>query len=548
MNNNAPRLPLLTSSEMVVFPILLWFVWASSATKAATSDAALIIVSDNNNNAMTKSRHHRLLRRHNDEDGFTRGSVTTLGLEVVDQQQRSLQAYTNETTDYEDGPAVNQDRVVDFEYCFGALQRADTNDDGRLERSEYLPFVQDFGQNTECLGDLMSLPVMPIELTACWNQLSCECLTRGGAPDCCSEENAHLPLSGINAVDPAPSGQTKPQPPKEPYILEEQGFLNRTCLRTDQCIISYCGYPPPPLPPVIPPPPVVPPAIPDPIPSEASEPNFLWLLLLLLLLLCCCCRRRWVLCPAGRVDEEEDAEQAPPGDPTVMRSLPVDDDDEFALPRSVENVVDDFEGGYNDPDANRMAMKSTAGSEFGEGGGVRYYRIVKEPEYEEDPVPPEPKVIDQYDKGLPPSDDMKLKHVEKPPPPPPEEDPYALEHYEPDGGVVEHERTGEWSYDADGGYTPEERAAKEKSEWNRPGYERAAVAAVVATDDRRDRSLDRYGGGAIFDHLDETDESVKKGGGGKHLEWVFSKTLNTLDENEDDLRSEASTSKRSLQE
>ena len=526
------RLLLLSSAEMVALPILLWFVCsASSFMKTVVVDA---IDSTFDDSAATNS--HRMLRRHlNDNDSLT--SPTS--------QQRLLQAYTNETTDYEDGPAVNQDREVDFGYCFGALQRADSNDDGRIETSDYLSFVQDFGQNTECLGDLLSLPVMPIELTACWNQLSCQCRSRGGAPDCCSEENAHLPLSGINAVDPTPSGQTKQQPPQEAYIEQEQKFLNQICLRSDQCVISYCGYPPPPLPPPIPPPPVV-------VPKEnpEPEPNYWWLLLLLLLL--CCCHRRCILFPAGKADEdsddEEDPEQAPPGpgDPTVMRSLPVDNDDEIALPTATENVVDDFEGDYNDPDANRMAMKSMAASELGEGGGVRYYRVVKEPEYEEPPPPPEPKVIDQYDKGLPPGDSMKLNHVEKPPPPPEEEDPYALEHYVPDGGVVEHERSGEWNYEADGGYTPEERAAKEASEWNRPGFDRAAVAAVVATDDRRDRNLDQYGGGAIFDHLDEIDEPVKKSDGNNPLVWVFSKTLNTLDDNEDDLRSEPSTSKRSL--
>lgn len=515
----------MSSAEMIALPILLWFVCAaSSVTKTVVVDA---LDSSFDNSATTDN--HRMLRRHlNDNDVLT--SPTG--------KQRLLQAFTNETTDYEDGPAVNQDREVDFEYCFGALQRADSNDDGRIETSDYLRFVQDFGQNTECLGDLLSLKVRPIELTACWNQLTCQCRSRGGAPDCCSEENAHLSLSGINAVDSAQS------------IEQEQNFLNQVCLRSDQCVISYCGYPPPPLPPVIPVIPIPPPPVVVPKETPDPEPNYLWLLLLLLLL--CCCHRRWFLVPAGKADEdsddEEDPEQAPPGpgDPTVMRSLPVDNDDEIALPTVVEDGVDDFEGDYNDPDANRMAMKSMAASELGEGGGVRYYRVVKEPEYEEPPPPPEPKVIDQYDKGLPPGDSMKLNHVEKPPPPPEEEDPYALEHFVPDGGVVEYERSGEWNYEADGGYTPEERAAKEGSEWNRPGFERAAVAAVVATDDRRDRNLDQYGGGAVFDHLDETDEPVKKSAGGNPLEWVFSKTLNTLDDNEDDLRSEPSTSKRSL--
>ena len=455
------------------------------------------------------------------------------------QRQRYLQAYTNETDSYEDGAAVNQDRVVDFEYCYGALQRADTNNDGRLETKDYLSFVQDFGSNTECLGDLTSLPVMPIELTACWNQLSCECRNRGGAPDCCEKENAHLPLNGINAVDPGPLGQTQSQPPQEPFIDQEQNFLKQTCLRTDQCVISYCGYPPPPIP--IVPPPVVPTLPPVPVKkAAAAEPNLFWLLFLLLLL--CCCHRRWILCAAGRIDGD-DLEQAPPV-PVMMGSVP-EGGVASGLPTDIESKPGDFGGDFNDPDANRKVLKSMAASELGEGGGVRYYRVVQEPEYEEPPPPPEPKVIDQYDKGLPEGQDMKLKHVEKLPPPPPVEDPYALEHYEADGGVKEHERTGDWSYEADGGYKEEQQTTKTDSEWNRPGYERAGVVAAVSTDDRRDRNLDKYGGGAIFDHLDDTDVPPAKGDGSNLLQWVFTKTLNTLDDNQDDLRSETSRSETS---
>jgi len=528
-NGKSSRLFLpLVYAKVSALHIFLMFILMSSATMTAMVEAG--DTASNVDGIFHSS--HRSLRRN---------SWSTNDLEFANQQEgrRSLQAYTNETVGYEDGAAVNQDRVVDFGYCYGALQRADTNNDGRIETVDYLAFVQDFGSNTECLGDLLSLPVMPIELTACWNQLSCECRARGGAPDCCEKENAHLPLGGLNAIGPAPSGQTQPQPPQEPFIDQEQNFLKQACLRTDQCIISYCGYPPPPIPIL----PIVPPTIPPVEPKEevANEPNLLWLLFLLLLLCCCC--RRWILCATGKLDDE-DIEQAPP---VILNNLSAEDGVERGLPTDIENGPDDYGGDYNDPNANRTAMRSAAASELGEGGGVRYYRVVQEPEYEEPPPPPEPKVIDQYDKGLPKGDKMELKHVEKLPPPPPEEEPFALEHYEPDGGVVEHERTGEWSFAADGGYNPEERATKQDSEWNRAGYERTEVAAAVPTDDLRDRNLDKYGGGAIFDHLDETDEPPKTGDSGNLLQWVFTKTLNTLDDNQDDLRSETSASKSSLE-
>ena len=504
------------AAKMSALPILLSFIWIPLATRPTMVGAI-------------DASSRRSLRKNTDND-------IDDGILIQQQGQRILQAYTNETADYEDGAAVNQDREVDFEYCYGALQRADKNNDGRLETVGYLSFVQDFGSNTECLGDLLSLPVMPIELTACWNQLSCECRDRGGAFDCCERENAHLPLGGLNAVG-ASSGQTLPQPAQEPFVDREQNFLKQTCLRTDQCIISYCGYPPPPVLPDIPVPPVIPP------PAEAKAAAFepLWLLFLLLLLCCCC--RRWFLCAAGKLDDD-DIEQAPPISSTT-NNLPADNEVPSGLPVDVENKPGDYGGDFNDPDANRTAMMSTAVNEIGEGGGVRYYRVVQEPEYEEPPPPPEPKVIDQYDKGTPKGDAMKLKHVEKLPPPPPEDDPYALEHYKATGGVIEHERKGDWSYNADGGVNLEERATKESSEWNRPGYERAGEVATIHTDDRRDRNLEMIGGGAIFDHLDETDEPPKGGDSGNLLQWVFTKTLNTLDDNQDDLRSETSRSETS---
>lgn len=523
-----PRLSRPASAKISALPSLLSIVWLSSASMTTLTQAVAASYLDGTVNIIRRSLRRDVRNNNNDEFAYQK------------QSERDLQAYTNETLGYEDGAAVNQDREVDFEYCYGALQRADTNDDGRLETKDYLLFVQDFGSNTECLGDLLSSPVMPIELTACWNQLSCECRARGGAPNCCEKENAHLPLGGINAVGGAPSGQTQPQPPQDPFIDQEQNFLKQTCLRTDQCIISFCGYPPPPI--ILPP--LIPPPIITPLNEPEAEANLLWLLFLLLLLCCCC--RRWFLCAAGKLDDdEEDVEQAPPV-PVMMNALPDEKGVEIGLPTDIENKPDDYGGDYNDPDANRTTMMSTALNEIGEGGGVRYYRVVQEPEYEEPPPPPEPKVIDQYDKGLPEGKDIRLKHVEKLPPPPPEEDPYALEHYEPDGGIVEHERKGKWNYEADGGYVPEEKLTKKESEWNRSGYERAEVAASVPTDDRRDRNLNEYDGGAIFDHLDETDEPPKKGDAGNLFEWVFTKTLNTLDDNQDDLRSESSASKKSL--
>jgi hypothetical protein len=404
------------------------------------------------------------------------------------------------------------------------------NGNTQLDQSEYLGFVQDLGRNTECLGDLRELP---IEIMACWNQLSCECRERGGDDDCCEDSNAHVPVSGLSAKEDGTGS--------EPYIVEEQQFLKQACLRTDQCVIAYCGVPPPPIV-------VLPPATPLPPPVAAAAPaaakKNLWALFALLALLLCCCRRRWCFFAGAKDDDESESESseseiAEEMEGGGMRHLVTEEEPDDAPP-PVAAVPADLEGDYNDPDANRMAMKATEEDEDGMGGGVLYSRSVQEPEWEEDPVPPGPKVIEQFDPPPPPEDDFKLKHVEKDPPPPPEEDPYALEHYVPDGGIVEHERTGEWGYDADGGWKPEERAGKDPSEWNRAGYDREEVVEPPVVDNRRARHLDGLGGGAIFDHLDEDDHvdtAAPAGGIGDMFSWVISSTLSTLDQKQDDLRS-----------
>ncbi|KAL3910066.1 MAG: hypothetical protein SGILL_007838, partial [Bacillariaceae sp.] len=412
------------------------------------------------------------------------------------------------TQDFVSGPQINQDREVDFPYCYGALSRHDTNGNQRVDQSEYLQFVQDLGSNTECLGNLQSLP---LEIMACWNQLSCECRQRGGAADCCEGNNAHIPISGVAAEEDG-SGS-------EAFIVEEQQFLRQACVRTDQCVIAFCGVPPPPY--------IPPPIVATPPPAAAGTTQKLWWLFLLLIPLLCCCRRRWCFFAGAKHDDEED-ESSSESEGELEEGLPP------VVPAAA------LAADYADPDATKRTLKATEEDEEGMGGGVMYSRSVQEPEWEEDPVPPAPKVIEQYDPPPPPEEDFKLKHVEKAPPPPPEEDPYALEHYVPDGGIVEHERTGEWGYDADGGWTPEERAAKEPSEWNRAGYDREEHVEPEPVDNRKNRTIEAMGGGAIFDHLDD-DEHVEpnapSGGAGDMFNWVISSTLTTLDQKQDDLQS-----------
>ncbi|KAG7343473.1 hypothetical protein IV203_021418 [Nitzschia inconspicua] len=443
---------------------------------------------------------------------------------------RGLQSLTNQTQDFVSGPQVNQDREVDFDYCYGALGRHDTNGNQRVDQLEYLAFVQDFGSNTECLGNLRSLP---LEIMACWNQLSCECRFRGGAADCCEGNNAHIPITGLSAEEDG-SGS-------EPFVVEEQQFLRQTCLRTDQCVIAFCGVPPPPV--IPPPPPIVPPVAP--VPAAAASRTY-WELFALLALLLCCCRRRWCFFAGAKHQDEEDESSSESEEELEgggMKHVVTEEEGEElgSVPPAAAAVPAALAGDYADPDANRQVLKATEEDEEGMGGGVMYSRSVQEPEWEEDPVPPGPKAIEQYDPPPPPAEDFQLKHIEKEPPPPPEEDPYALEHYVPDGGIVEHERTGKWGYDADGGWTPEERAGKDPSEWNRAGYDREEHVSPEVVDNRKKRHLEAMGGGAIFDHLDEDEHldtnAAPSGGLGDMFSWVISSTLSTLDQKQDDLRS-----------
>lgn len=463
---------------------------------------------------------------------------------------RVLQSLTNETEDFVSGPQVNQDVVVDYEYCFGALARHDVNGNQRVDQQEYLNFVQDLGSNTECLGGLTELP---IEIMACWNQLSCECRQRGGADDCCEGDLAHIPITGVTAQQPeeeddATIGSVSTTNPissssSEPYIVEEQAFLRQTCLRTDQCVIAYCGVPPPP---VIPPPP---PAVPvTPIVASgmtsAQRTGIAFAILAGILILLCCLRRRWCFFAGAKKDDDDESSSESEMEEEMegggMRHLVTEEVGEEVgdiPPADVASPME-VEGDYNDPNANRIALRATAEDEDGEGGGVMYSRTVQEPEWEEDPVPTPPKAIEQFDPPPPPKEDFALNHVEKDPPPPPEEDPYALEHYVPDGGIVEYERTGEWSNEMDGGWTPEERATSEPMEWDHAGYDRQEVVVPIPIDNRKQRHIEAMGGGAIFDHLDEQEDNTDEGGGiGDMFSWVISSTLSTLDQKQDDLRS-----------
>jgi hypothetical protein len=92
---------------------------------------------------------------------------------------------------------------VDIATCYDGLVQADANRDDRVERDEYLTFVQYSGP-PGFLADIDSMADAPLTLQENFLFLSCVCLQNGGDSQCCSGENAHIPIDSINIADPSP--------------------------------------------------------------------------------------------------------------------------------------------------------------------------------------------------------------------------------------------------------------------------------------------------------------------------------------------------------
>ena len=439
---------------------------------------------------------------------------------------------------------TNLDNFVDFETCYFELNQEDRNGDRTLNEDEYLQFVKDFGGRTECLAGVTN---MPLEFRLVWNQLSCECRFRGGSSDCCLGDNANIPVAGTLV------GQG------ERNVVREQTYLRQVCLRTDQAVITFCG--PPPNPPLNPPPPVNGIVPPGPIvrspppPLNTGERTGIGLAGLFLLILLCCRRRRWCLFASkmyesdesssssssedslssegeagARALEEGDIEDPPPPEPEPIPAMAL-----AAIP-----------DGDNEGDKDGSKIRYGGEEEEESDDEVMYSRTVQEPEWEDEEYDRRA----AYEQGeLPeePPEELALRHVPTPPPEPEPEDPYELEHYVPDGGVYFPERHWEGGYEADGGWTPEEREGKAPVVFAPKKYERQVKEVPEPVDNRKQRTLEALSGGAIFDQLESGEPEPSGGGGGPSgmFDWVISSAIDTLDEKGDQLEGSEHSSTRS---
>ncbi|KAL3930054.1 MAG: hypothetical protein SGBAC_011936 [Bacillariaceae sp.] len=222
-------------------------------------------------------------------------------------------------------------------------------------------------------------------------------------------------------------------------------------------------------------------------------------------------------------------------EPTVVPATAVDEE---VVPENEKSnlltFVDDGDVALDitedvDADTTKKSSKAKRNKTANLGSTALYSRTFKKPEYEDDEEYRNTK-YDQYDReNL--GDPFNLKPIVKPPLPPEGKDPYSLEHYTPDGGVVQYERTGEWSFDADGGYIPEVHPEKISSEWTPKKYHREDKKAAEVVDSRKRRTFEAYAMGDIFDQLDGNMPESQAGIEDRN-DRVIQESLSPLDDSE----------------
>lgn len=446
--------------------------------------------------------------------------------------------------------------------CANAVLAHDNNNDGIIERSEFLDYVNN-------VADQLCLPPRPaldLELNTLFVTIACLCTEREEftSPACCIGPNAKFYTDG--AADPLPI-----------RTEEQDNYLRQACLMT-QAVLGdeQCVYDPSTLAPgaigqvFIAVPPVAP------LPPEG--PNPAWYLLLLLLCFCCiwincCCRRdkeieeQWetvvteetiVKGPDGEIIEEEppvepDVEApAPPPPPVVVPPPPPpppeEPEPEPKPPTPTPTPPPTPPPPPPLPPPPEEPEPFDAGDEFDEEGDQPRPGPPEEPPEEppmvDEPPPPVPVVPqppeeepEDESEGKakdPGSDDEDSQAGRKfrgegllPEPPEPEGvvlrpvvivPPEPAEYEYPERELIEPPKEKDEDsvqefepYIPDGGVYDPKRPVKPPVEFN-PSWQREEKPEPVYIDPRKQRIQMKLGDGDVWEHLDDWEEEEEKTG------------------------------------
>ena len=248
---------------------------------------------------------------------------------------------------------------------------------------------------------------------------------------------------------------------------------------------------------------------------------------------------------SGEMVEEvvDDSEIDPDGD--VFEEVVVDDDDETNSPDFAPPTIPPPMPEPDEEEDEHLAAAKGEDEVKDDGQDARRgYRTIEGGDPEEEGS----RKLGEYEITEPEADDsgLKLRPIDRPEIQAPDE-PYELEHYDPDGGIIDpqregewkyeadggvhsHERDGNWNYEADGGWTPEERSAKAPVEFDRSKYEREVLEEVEPVDDRKQRHIEGFGDAALFGLLDDSDEENNEPVNDNMHDWVVPSCLATLDD------------------
>lgn len=423
-------------------------------------------------------------------------------------------------------------RTIQFEKCFGNIVGSDRNGDGKLNKVEYLDFIQTYAAEQKCVEN----PKLTLQQAGVFNAIACGCINEGGESNCCLGTKAFIRTDGALNKD---------------RTAQEENYLTNVCRLTDETT-RYYNCPPEDAPRAslsLVPPLIGPPG------SHGFDWRWLLLLLIPLLFLLLCCGFAWVRKKKKQVGEEEETTTKQPGAPGNWRERKVDPVTSGApfgdlhlnprlrnLPPS-QNEGPESASSSHEPEYFEVVRKRTGGgnvpydpkddmSEEGEDGRRKRGGGPLGSEYEEEGhkrygaprlPPPDPNNLDHRLRPIPPTDPEEDPGWDHPGRPIdyakdiPGIDPGHVERYIPDGGVHLPTRPGKNPVTID------------------RHWERGVKPDQDESDNRKHRIQSGLGEGQVWDELENgpIDDPSNRGGGPSHFDWVVDSALGALHQNAD---------------